>query len=112
VSEESWAFLPPANTTRATQIPAKVPLWAAVALATKNKATIVPPDWLEPSALEETLRLERESTGFQARAATSASCAPAARALCPQLGQEARDPCCLCLTLFYAPSRCPSTTLK
>ena len=36
-------------------------------LKSKNKATIVPPEWLEPAALEEVLRQERESSSFQVR---------------------------------------------
>ena len=47
------------------QIPVQVPLWAAVALASKAKAHILAPPWLEAEALDETLSLERSSTTFQ-----------------------------------------------
>ena len=39
----------------------QVPLWAAVALAAKAKAHILPPPWLDADALDETLSLERSS---------------------------------------------------
>lgn len=40
----------------------------AVALATRAKCVIQPPPWMEPPALEEVLRKERESEAeFQAR---------------------------------------------
>ena len=45
-----------------------MPLWMAVALATRAKCVIQPPQWMEPPALEEVLRKERESEAeFQAR---------------------------------------------
>ena len=43
------------------QIPAQVPLWAALALKAKAKANIVAPPWMEVEALEETLASERSS---------------------------------------------------
>jgi hypothetical protein len=49
----------------------------AVALTTRAKCVIQPPPWMEPPALEEVLRKERESEAeFQAR--TLPACAVAA----------------------------------
>jgi hypothetical protein len=58
----------PAYRRRLAQVPIQVPLWMAVALATRAKCVIQPPQWMEPPALEEVLRKERESEAeFQAR---------------------------------------------
>jgi GINS complex subunit 2 len=43
----------------------KVPLWVALLLRQKSKATIVIPDWLHQKSLEEWLVKEQESAAFQ-----------------------------------------------
>jgi hypothetical protein len=57
------------------QVPIQVPLWMAVALTTRAKCVIQPPPWMEPTALEEVLRKERESEAeFQARTLRRVRC--------------------------------------
>ena len=47
----------------------------AVALTTRAKCVIQPPPWMEPTALEEVLRKERESEAeFQARTLRRVRC--------------------------------------
>jgi len=75
-------FPPRPLASRRPQIPVKVPLWAAVALRSRNKASIVPPEWLEPAALEEVLRQERESASFQASRESFLALLRAAGACC------------------------------
>jgi hypothetical protein len=42
-----------------------VPLWLAILLRQKNKATIVIPDWLQVPSLQQWLQKEKESPAFQ-----------------------------------------------
>eukprot|EP00245_Coleochaete_scutata_P011539 TRINITY_DN4302_c2_g2_i2.p1 TRINITY_DN4302_c2_g2~~TRINITY_DN4302_c2_g2_i2.p1 ORF type:complete len:218 (+),score=48.75 TRINITY_DN4302_c2_g2_i2:49-702(+) len=45
------------------QIPVQVPLWLAIALHTRGKCVIQPPEWLNVENLKKVLEEERESQG-------------------------------------------------
>ena len=79
VSAHALALTRPACRRCLAQVPIQVPLWMAVALATRAKCVIQPPQWMDPPALEEVLRKERESEAeFQVRPSPHAWCTAAA----------------------------------
>ncbi|KAL6051981.1 DNA replication complex GINS protein PSF2 [Balamuthia mandrillaris] len=47
-------------------VPAKVPLWLALALKKRQMCTIVAPEWLSVAHLEKVLKQERDELRFQA----------------------------------------------
>ncbi|PWN48004.1 Psf2-domain-containing protein, partial [Violaceomyces palustris] len=44
--------------------PTRVPLWLAIYLRTKSKATILPPEWMSVASLQSHLQQEQRNPGF------------------------------------------------